>query len=73
MQSFDVLFNKRIIDFYYDNKKYKNISTIFTFINSILSIVDETFNLNDLNYEYVFKDTLITVQTADIKIAGSIN
>jgi hypothetical protein len=48
MESFEVLFNKSIIDFYYDNKIYKNKCVIFTFINSILSIIDETFNLYDL-------------------------
>ena len=48
MESFEVLFNKSIIDFYYDNKIYKNKCVIFTFINSVLSIIDETFNLYDL-------------------------
>jgi hypothetical protein len=56
-QSFDILFNKSIIDFYYDNKIYKNTSEVFTFINSIFNIINETFNLYDLNEkERIVKD-----------------
>jgi hypothetical protein len=61
-QSFNLLFNKSIIDFYYDNKKYKNKSLIFTFINSILSIIDETFNLYDLiDKENIIKDFITLI------------
>lgn len=45
--SFNILFNKSIEDFYYDNKVYKNKSYIFTFFNSILSIGNESFSLYD--------------------------
>lgn len=44
-ESFEVLFNKSINDFYYDNSFYKNKSPIFTLINSILSISDELFKI----------------------------
>ena len=61
-QSFNILFNNNIIDFYYDNKKYKNKSLIFTFIGSILSIIDETFNLYDLNEkENIIKDFITLI------------
>jgi len=61
-QSFNILFNNNIIDFYYDNKKYKNKSLIFTFIGSILSIIDETFNLYDLNdKENIIKDFITLI------------
>ena len=45
--SFNILFNKSIVDFYYDNKVYKNKSYIFTLFNSILSIGNESFSLYD--------------------------
>jgi len=45
--SFNVLFNKSISDFYYDNKVYKNKSYVFTLLNSILSIGNESFSLYD--------------------------
>lgn len=48
-ESFNMLFNKSIINFYYDNKKYKNRSSIFSFLNSLFLIGDEYFNLNDEN------------------------
>ena len=48
-ESFNMLFNKSIINFYYDNKKYKNRSSIFSFLNSLFLIGDEFFNLNDDN------------------------
>lgn len=47
--SFDILFNKSIKNFYYDNKIYKNKSNIFTFIHSLLLIENDLFNLNDEN------------------------
>jgi hypothetical protein len=45
--SLNILFNKNIDHFYYDNKYYKNKSPIFTLLNSIFCITDEFFNLND--------------------------
>ena len=48
-ESFNVLFNKSILNFYYDSKKYKNRSSIFSFFNSLFLIGDEYFNLNDEN------------------------
>jgi hypothetical protein len=45
--SLNILFNKNIDHFYYDNKYYKNKSPIFTFLNSIFCITDEFYNLND--------------------------
>jgi len=45
--SFNILFNKSISDFYYDNKVYKNRSYIFTLLNSILLIGNESFSLYD--------------------------
>lgn len=45
--SFNILFNKSISDFYYDNKVYKNKSYVFTLFNSILSIGNESFSLYD--------------------------
>ena len=53
--SFNVLFNKSISDFYYDNKIYKNKSYIFTLFNSILSIGNESFSL----YDPADKETVI--------------
>jgi len=43
--SFDILFNKNIENFYYDTKIYKNKSNIYTFFNSLLSVGNEYFNL----------------------------
>jgi len=43
--SFEVIFNKSLKDFYYENKSYTNKSLIFTFINSILSITNHTFEI----------------------------
>lgn len=48
-KSFDILFNKSIINFYYDNKIYKNKSPVFTLLNSFFLIGNEFFNLNDEN------------------------
>ena len=48
-QSFDIIFNKSITNFYYDNTLCVNKSNIFTFINSILLAINETFNLNKDN------------------------
>jgi hypothetical protein len=43
-ESFEILFNKSINDFYYDNKIFKNKSPVFTLINSIFNIVNELFD-----------------------------
>ena len=57
--SFDILFNKSINDFYYDNKLYKNKSPIFTFFNSILTIGHEYFSIyNENEKENVIKNLI---------------
>ncbi len=54
--SFDILFNKNLNNFYYDNKSYRNKSPIFSLINSVLMIGNETFNLNnESNKENIIK------------------
>jgi hypothetical protein len=54
--SFDILFNKTINNFYYDNKLYKNKSQIFTFFNSILTIGHEYFSIyNEIEKENIIK------------------
>ena len=51
------MFNKSIIDFYYDNRFCKNKSLIFTLINSLLNIGNITFNLYDIfDKEIIIKD-----------------
>lgn len=58
-KSFDIIFNKNIENFYYDNKIYKNKSFIFSLLNSILVIGNKYFNLNSENEkESVIKDFL---------------
>jgi hypothetical protein len=58
-KSFDIIFNKNIENFYYDNKTYKNKSFIFSLLNSILVIGNKYFNLNSENEkESVIKDFL---------------
>lgn len=47
--SFNIIFNKNIKDFCYDNKIYKNKSYIFTLLNSIFTASNESFLLYDLN------------------------
>lgn len=54
-ESFEILFNKSINDFYYDNSFYKNKSQVFTLINSIFSISDEFFKMK----KYDEKEVLI--------------
>ena len=54
-ESFDILLNKTITDFYYDNKFYKNKSSIFTFFNSIFNIGNEFFDF----YKELEKEELI--------------
>lgn len=57
--SFDILFNKSVKNFYYDNKIYKNKSPIFSFLNSIFLIGDKKFHLNDMNEkEKIIKEFL---------------
>jgi len=48
-QSFDIIFNKSIANFYYDSKIYKNKSPIFTLLNSIFLIGNKYYNLNSEN------------------------
>ena len=58
-KSFDIIFNKNIENFYYDNKIYKNKSLIFTLLNSILVIGNKYFNLNnETEKELVIKEFL---------------
>jgi hypothetical protein len=58
-KSFDSLFNKSIINFYYDSKIYKNKSPVFTLLNSFFLIGNEFFNLNDENEKtLIMKDFL---------------
>ena len=57
--SFDILFNKSINDFYYDNKLYKNKSLVFTFFNSLLTIGHEYFSIyNENEKENVIKNLI---------------
>ena len=46
-ESLNVLFNKNISNFYYNNRIYKNKSLVFTLLNSIFLIGNRYFNLND--------------------------
>lgn len=56
-ESFDILFNKSIKDFYYNNKIFKNKSPVMTFINSILGIGNETFFLySESEREQIIKE-----------------
>jgi hypothetical protein len=56
-ESFEILFNKSIKNFYYDSKIYKNKSLIFTFLNSLFSIGNELFKLNnEMEKETIIKD-----------------
>lgn len=48
-ESFNVIFEKNISNFYYDSKIYKNKSQIFTFLNSIFQVNNKYYNLNDEN------------------------
>ena len=45
--SLEILFNKKINNFYYDNKIYKNKSVVFTLLNSIFIVLDDFFNIHD--------------------------
>ena len=59
-ESFNILFNKNLSNFYYNNKIYKNHSPIFTLLNSILLIGNEYFNLNDESDKtIIMKDLLL--------------
>ena len=56
-QSFDIIFNKSITNFYYDSKIYKNKSPIFTLLNSIFLIGNKYYNLySDYEKEVIMKD-----------------
>jgi hypothetical protein len=56
-QSFDIIFNKSIRNFYYDSKIYKNKSPIFTLLNSIFLIGNKYYNLNsDYEKEVIMKE-----------------
>jgi hypothetical protein len=56
-QSFDIIFNKSIKDFYYDSKIYKNKSPLFTLLNSIFLIGNKYYNLNSENEkEFIMKE-----------------
>ncbi len=56
-QSFDIIFNKSITNFYYDSKIYKNKSPIFTLLNSIFLIGNKYYNLNSENEkEFIMKE-----------------
>lgn len=56
-QSFDIIFNKSITNFYYDSKIYKNKSPIFTLLNSIFLIGNKYYNLHSENEkEIIMKD-----------------
>jgi hypothetical protein len=56
-QSFDIIFNKSITNFYYDSKIYKNKSPIFTLLNSIFLIGNKYYNLYSENEkEVIMKD-----------------
>ena len=55
--SFDILFEKNIKNYYYNNRLFKNKSPVFTFINSLINIGDNFFNLYDeKNRESVIKN-----------------
>jgi hypothetical protein len=45
--SFDILFNTNIADYYYNNRLFRNKSSIFTFLNSVFNIGDDFFNIFD--------------------------
>lgn len=54
---FDIIFNKNIEEYYYNNRLFKNKSPVFTFINSILNIGNNFFNLYDeKNRELLIKN-----------------
>jgi len=55
---FDLIFrSNNIINFYYDSKLYKNRSHIFTLFNSLLSIENILFNLNN-EKEVIIKELI---------------
>jgi hypothetical protein len=56
---FDIIFNKNIEEYYYNNRLFKNKSPVFTFINSILNIGNNFFNLYDeKNREQLVKNLI---------------
>ena len=58
-QSFDIIFNKSITNFYYDSKIYKNKSPIFTLLNSIFLIGNKYYNLNSENEKEIIMKEFI--------------
>jgi hypothetical protein len=62
--SFDILYDKYIKDFYVDNKIYRNKSSVFTLFNSLLCIIDEYFNLNsEKEKELIIKDFITKIDS----------
>ena len=55
--SFDILFEKNIQNYYYNNRLFKNKSPVFTFINAIMNIGNDFYNLYDeKNRELIIKN-----------------
>jgi hypothetical protein len=55
--SFELIFNKSIQDFYYDNRIFKNKSSIYTLLNSIFYIGNEAYNFfSEKDRENIMKD-----------------
>lgn len=60
--SFNIIFDKSLEDYYYDNVSYRNRSVIFTFLNSIMYIGSNSFNLNDYDdKEKIIKDFILKI------------
>lgn len=55
--SFELIFNKSIQDFYYDNRIFKNKSSVYTLLNSIFYIGNESYNFfSEKDRENIMKD-----------------
>jgi hypothetical protein len=55
--SFELFFNKSMNDFYYDNRIFKNKSPIFTLLNCIFYIGNESYNFfSEKERELIMKD-----------------
>lgn len=55
--SFESIFNKSIQDFYYDNRIFKNKSSVYTLLNSIFYIGNESYNFfPEKDRENIMKD-----------------
>jgi hypothetical protein len=62
--SFEIIFNKSINNFYYDNKIFKNKSQIFTLINSIFNITNELFDFyGEQEKETIIKDFILKMDS----------